>query len=145
MRTRRRFARGNRTRYRYFSPCARNICCTGKPVRRSLNSGQADGFLYAGILVFAARGAPPFLVQFCQPSRRPSATAASPSRQTLQAHNGLFDLFAFLTQFRKDLRYVHLAPRQKFGTLAGVVVPQPEQKWRCARPVLLSFYPTLVN
>jgi len=105
--------------YRVFSSCARNICYIAKLARRSLVSGQADGFLYACALVFAARRAPAFPVQLRHPSRRPSAPAASPTRQTLQAHYGLFELFAFLTQFRKDLSNVHLAPRQKFGSLVG--------------------------
>src|SRR5579859_2831401 len=102
-------------RCRHFSSCAKNICYTVNEARRSPYLCQADGFLQVRSLVLATWRTPALLIQFRHPGRRPSTTAASPSRQTLQAHNCLFELFAFLTQFRKDLCYVHFAPEKNLA------------------------------
>src|SRR5712692_7715677 len=107
------FDNRNRTRSRPFSPCAKNICSIVEAPPTRLPSREADGFLHVGRLVLAAWRPPALLVHLRHPGRRPAATASASSCQALQTHDCLLDLFTFLTQFRKDLANVHLAPREK--------------------------------
>ena len=91
-----------------------------------LRRGRVLGFVLA-----SRRTAP--LLQYRQPSRRtPPALALSPG-QTLQRHDGLFDVFPLLAQFPKHFNDIHLVLLAPLYA-AGIWVRRSENRTELQHP-----------